>query len=334
MSHDFREPINTLVFYIEEVSEHHIVKHNAGNAKNARKVAQSLSSLETRFQNFYEAFKKTRNTLKFQKELNGPIKRLINSISTRWEELYEQVHYLRFEQEYMEGLFITDVHSIIEGLAQRHNALMRYLDVGDHPERISTDLKLQVQLVLRDLSSLFDREGVSRDAVLVHGNCYDRFDRVLIGLVFQNLISNSIKYRVKEKDLQIHIGLFSLDGNDLNYHSAQLGLKEKLDDTTQYNLIVYQDNGLGIPPSYIQLVFDPYFQLKRDNLLRDGGSGMGLAIVENVVGIHSGQIFLTSEEEVGTRFCIVMPAIGHTFAESNRLPLFRFLGQIEELKKK
>jgi signal transduction histidine kinase len=64
------------------------------------------------------------------------------------------------------------------------------------------------------------------------------------------------------------------------------------------------DNGAGIPPAAVKKVFDPFYTTKED------GTGLGLSIVSRIIREHGGRVDLTSEEDRGTTFCIVLPTIG------------------------
>jgi signal transduction histidine kinase len=66
------------------------------------------------------------------------------------------------------------------------------------------------------------------------------------------------------------------------------------------------DNGSGVAPSILGRIFDPFFTSK----LGQGGSGLGLHIVHNiVVDILAGTIAVSSEVDAGTTFSITIPRI-------------------------
>jgi PAS domain S-box-containing protein len=69
-----------------------------------------------------------------------------------------------------------------------------------------------------------------------------------------------------------------------------------------YVRISVQDQGGGIPPKYLQRIFDPYFTTK------EKGRGLGLATVYSIIRNHNGYITLDSETGVGTTFRIYLPA--------------------------
>lgn len=66
--------------------------------------------------------------------------------------------------------------------------------------------------------------------------------------------------------------------------------------------ISIHDEGLGIPPQYVDKIFDPYFTTKQH------GSGLGLAIIQSIISKHNGTIAVDSELNQGATFTIRLPA--------------------------
>lgn len=65
-----------------------------------------------------------------------------------------------------------------------------------------------------------------------------------------------------------------------------------------------RDTGVGIPESIRATIFEPFFTTKP----KGRGSGMGLAIVNQVVKNHRGAIFVTSRPGEGAEFRVYLPA--------------------------
>jgi two-component system sensor histidine kinase AtoS len=63
----------------------------------------------------------------------------------------------------------------------------------------------------------------------------------------------------------------------------------------------FSDTGMGIPEKYRKKIFNPFFTTK------EGGTGLGLAVVSKIVENHHGKIFLTCEEGKGTCFTLRFP---------------------------
>jgi len=97
--------------------------------------------------------------------------------------------------------------------------------------------------------------------------------------VFNNLISNSLKYCSEERTPIIEINF-----------------TEK-DDRWQFSV---SDNGPGIDPQYHNVIFDIFRRVKNSPV--SSGSGIGLAICKKIVGHYGGEIWLESEVGKGSTF--------------------------------
>ena len=74
---------------------------------------------------------------------------------------------------------------------------------------------------------------------------------------------------------------------------------------TEYWKLTVADTGVGIPESVLSEIFEPLFTTKGDGV----GTGIGLAIVQDIVGRHRGVIEVDSEVGVGTSFNIYIPCM-------------------------
>ena len=66
--------------------------------------------------------------------------------------------------------------------------------------------------------------------------------------------------------------------------------------------IQIQDNGCGIPPEQMDVIFKPFVTFKT------GGTGLGLPLSKRIVEAHGGTLTVTSETETGATFTILIPA--------------------------
>jgi light-regulated signal transduction histidine kinase (bacteriophytochrome) len=108
-------------------------------------------------------------------------------------------------------------------------------------------------------------------------------DRIYMVQLFQNLISNGIKYNTSD-----------LKQVDITY--------KKLPNTVQ---LVVTDNGIGIEEKYQAQIFDLF---KRLHTRKEySGSGIGLSICKKIVEQLKGTITVESESAKGTSFLINLP---------------------------
>jgi nitrogen fixation/metabolism regulation signal transduction histidine kinase len=81
-------------------------------------------------------------------------------------------------------------------------------------------------------------------------------------------------------------------------------IRIRLDRGADDAVLEISDNGSGISSDVIARVFEPYFTTKRE------GSGLGLAMVKNIVLLHGGTIDVSSEPGKGTTFVVALPLGG------------------------
>jgi signal transduction histidine kinase len=107
-------------------------------------------------------------------------------------------------------------------------------------------------------------------------------DQTLITILFLNIIKNSIKYN--KNSGFINISLFKKDNNAIIY---------------------FEDSGIGISKEELPYVFDRFYQVSK---ARTGkGSGIGLAIVKEIIELHEGKIKIDSILGEGTNIEISLP---------------------------
>lgn len=110
-------------------------------------------------------------------------------------------------------------------------------------------------------------------------------DRDRITQVLLNLISNAIKF-CNTQNGKITISTYYLDGN------------------VRINVT---DNGKGIEPNEIELIFNSFYQAKDQNYKKPVGSGLGLTISKKIIELHEGSLKAESIPNVETKFSVTLP---------------------------
>lgn len=103
--------------------------------------------------------------------------------------------------------------------------------------------------------------------------------------LFQNLISNSLKYHRRGISPVINITSTSTDNNHCK--------------------ITIEDNGMGIEEKHYDRVFKIFERLHGKSSYE--GTGIGLALCKKIIGRHGGEINLESQPQQGTKFKIILP---------------------------
>ncbi len=124
------------------------------------------------------------------------------------------------------------------------------------------------------------------------------------------IISQKIKitFDLDTRVSSIHSGDFFLAfinivKNSLNAMPYGGNLKITSTNNGTNDIIIFKDNGTGIPHNILHRIFDPFFTTKEDNQ----GTGLGLVICEDIIRRYGGNISVGSLEGKGTTFKISIP---------------------------
>lgn len=117
--------------------------------------------------------------------------------------------------------------------------------------------------------------------------------------VFENLISNSIKYANSERTPLISVQQRPDRGGEI----ATSGRPAQAIDDIQ---ITVSDNGQGIDTAFHEKVFLPFKRLHRHDEIP--GTGLGLGICKQIIERHNGSLIIESSSNEGTTFLITLPA--------------------------
>jgi signal transduction histidine kinase/class 3 adenylate cyclase len=110
--------------------------------------------------------------------------------------------------------------------------------------------------------------------------------------------------------------LYNLFSNAFKFSDPDKGqVWVRLSPTEETIRLEVEDNGIGIPREHLERVFDRFTQVEGSATRRYEGSGIGLALVKEVVTHHGGQITVDSEVGRGSTFTIILPRGGAREAE-------------------
>ncbi len=102
--------------------------------------------------------------------------------------------------------------------------------------------------------------------------------------VVLNLLDNAVKYGPQQQTVRVSV--------DRNEHKARLSV---------------EDEGPGIPAHERDRIFVPYYRMRREDNENTTGTGIGLAVVKELVNRHNGVVSVEPCDSGGTRFVVEMP---------------------------
>jgi len=110
-------------------------------------------------------------------------------------------------------------------------------------------------------------------------------DSIMIRHIFNNIISNAIKY----SDENITIDINDIDNKGIKF--------------------IIKDQGIGIPYEEIKYLLEPFYRASNRGAVK--GTGFGLSIVKRFVDLHKGQLLIESIVNKGTTVTIILPYLHH-----------------------
>ena len=201
--------------------------------------------------------------------------------------------YLRMMQEKQSGDRIEDYSTPIERSLQRiqgmRNLIMDLLDLTKvklerkeekieavHLSNIASNAIVTVRPYAIQLEVSITL-SMKSDVVIMA-------DPTDMEIIFNNLVSNSIKYNKRGGKAEI-----------------------KIDEDASDVILVFSDTGIGIMEEDKENLFSEFVRIKNEKTRNISGSGLGLSIVKKVVELYSGSITVDSSPDVGTTFTVRLP---------------------------
>lgn len=172
------------------------------------------------------------------------------------------------------------IHFAIDGARRMRTIILDLLEFS-RAGNISEEKKwVSATTLVQDVSKLLSREILEKKAKIHYGKlpeilCHPNS----IIQVFQNLISNGLKYQSGDQTPEIEISC------------------ETLEDEWKFAV---KDNGIGIEEEYLEKIFIIFQRLHQKD--QYSGSGIGLSICKKIVEYHGGKIWVESSPGQGSTF--------------------------------
>ena len=133
------------------------------------------------------------------------------------------------------------------------------------------------------------------------------FDYYKIQQVVSNLLENALKFTPQGGTVWVSAEMYDWDTR--GGQRGHSGSERKALSHRRLNSIrvIVADTGPGIPPEYLQEIFDDFVQVTQATDDRPRGAGLGLAIARRLVHAHSGKIWAESEVGNGSKFSFLLP---------------------------
>ena len=136
------------------------------------------------------------------------------------------------------------------------------------------------------------------------------FDADKLEKILTNLLSNAFKFTPTGGKITVSAFLSNGEGHALPQMSKKLA-----GDLPSILEISVQDNGAGISNDQAQKIFERFYQTDTSATREHEGSGIGLALVRELVDLHGGEIAVESQPGVGACFTVRLPLVAADFEQ-------------------
>ena len=232
----------------------------------------------------------TRNSLQFQKRFIGNVAHEIRTpmaiIKTNTEVALMDPSLSKDVKETFEETIVE-----LDRMSELINNLLSFdkLMRPGRMEMTTVDMGAVIETVMQRHQELADSRGVTLvtdigDNPRVQGNA------VALEQVVTNLVKNAVNYTPADKDGRVTVSL--------------------MPDNQGHVLLMVTDTGIGIGQKDLYHIFEPFYRgdTSRARGIGTGTSGLGLAIVNEIIRLHGGTITIRSALGQGTSFRITLPA--------------------------
>ena len=168
-----------------------------------------------------------------------------------------------------------------ERMTQMTKTLLEMSELRTVPCDDRIELGAMIEEIFADLAPLADRKGISLESA---------GDGVMLG-------SDALIYRM----------LFNLTENSIRYNQPNGNVRITVADEDSQLVIRVADTGCGIPTKYRESIFQPFFRVDKSRSRENGGVGLGLSLVWEIVTLHGGEIRVEESSEKGTTMAVKFP---------------------------
>ncbi len=190
----------------------------------------------------------------------------------------------------MHEKYLNVILSETERLTNLTNSLIDLNKFGSHGRLMLDVSKFDLNDVIRQTAATFEgrciEKHISIRLVLFDEELNVRADKTRIQQVIYNITDNAIKFSKENSDIKIET---TVKGD-----KAYISIK---------------DNGVGIPKESINKIWERFYKTDASRGKDKKGSGIGLAIVKDIIQAHNENIHVISTEGIGTEFVFTLTLV-------------------------
>ena len=199
-----------------------------------------------------------------------------------------------------ENLMLQRLQRAAERMSLLVDDLLAYSQLGQASMQKETiDLNEKIRNILEDIEVLIQEKSATietENLPTIEGY------RIQLQQLFQNLLTNALKYTKPGVPPKVKISSRTLPGSEVGIPLPTVA------EQKPFYLIEVSDNGIGFDQQEAERIFHAFTRLHGNKEYT--GAGIGLSIAKKVMDIHGGYIYAKGEPGIGAQFCLLFPVDG------------------------
>ena len=178
--------------------------------------------------------------------------------------------------------FLLLLREQTERMTQMTKTLLEMSELRTVPCNDRIEIAPMIEEIFTDLAPLAEKNGIILEST---------GDGTMTG-------SDTLIYRL----------LFNLTENAIRYNRPDGIVRITVTEEEKRLIIRVSDTGCGVPEQYRESIFQPFFRVDKSRSRENGGVGLGLSLVWEIVTLHGGEVCVEESSEKGTTIAVRLPS--------------------------